>query len=116
MTQTIEISDGANSGTITITGLSENVDCVALVANPRVKMRIRSLLLFPGDDITEEKVVVRRGTVTGQIIGKLRSADGNYLVDKWEEIEEFNPVLAFADCTITSANTIILIRYTLSAI
>lgn len=115
MTQSVEISSGTNSGTITITGMTSDVVCKNLVSNDRVKMRIRELLLFP-DGTAAEKVVVRRESTTGQIIGKLRSLDGSDMKDKWEEVEEYNPVLKFSDCTITSANTIIMIRYTLHSI
>lgn len=63
-----------------------------------------------------EKVVVRRESIAGQIIGRLRSMDGSDLKDKWEEVEEYNPVLKFSDCTVASADTIIIIRYTLHSI
>lgn len=41
MTQSVEISSGTNSGTITITGMTSDVVCKNLVSNDRVKMRIR---------------------------------------------------------------------------
>lgn len=116
MAQTVEISSGTNSGTITITGMTEDVVCNDLISNARAKMRIRELILCPADNVAGEKAVARRGSTTGQVISKLRSIDGNYLKDKWEEVEEYNPVLKFSDCVVTSASTVIMIRYTLSAV
>ena len=108
----VQSAEGTSSGTITITGMTSDILCKSLVSSDRVKMRIRELLLFP-EGVASEKVAVRRESITGQVIGKLRSLDGSDMKDKWEEVEEYNPVIKFSDCTIASPNTVVMIRYTL---